>query len=353
MIAGILLGPSLLGRLAPQAFTHLFPADGLGGLNALSQIGLILFLFLVGLQVRPHDTRGHAKPAFAASFTSMLAPFLLGSLLAVPLHTEFSSGIALPAFTLFFGAAMSITAFPVLARILAERQLLNTRIGAIAISCAAVDDVASWCLLAFILAASAAAWLPVVAGLVVYSAVMLYAVRPLLRRYPPNLPGALLLLLASSWITETIGVHALFGAFLAGLVMPRDMTLPASLEAFTSTLLLPLFFAFTGLRTSIALVSGSRQWLYCAAIIAVAITGKLFGCAIALRISRLPWRDSLAVGALVNTRGLIELVILNIGLDRGIISPTLFSMMVLMALVTTFMTTPLLAIIHSQPETPE
>jgi Kef-type K+ transport system membrane component KefB len=344
MTAGILLGPSLLGRVAPDAFAHLFPADGLGALNALSQIGLILFLFLVGLQVRTHDT-GLAAPAIAASSASMLTPLALGALLAIPLHRELGSHVPLARFALFMGAAMSITAFPVLARILTERGLLNSRAGAIAISCAAVDDVAAWCLVALLMATSMAAWLLVLAGLAVYGAAMLYAVRPMLRRHVPNLAVALLLLLVSSWTTEALGVHALFGAFVAGLVMPRGLQLGKVLEPLTSTLLLPLFFAFTGLRTSIQLVSGTRLWLYCAAIIAVAISGKLLGCALTLRVRGLPWRESLTVGTLVNTRGLIELVILNIGLDRKIISPALFSMMVMMALVTTLMTTPLLAIL--------
>jgi Kef-type K+ transport system membrane component KefB len=281
----------------------------------------------------------------AASAASISIPLALGSLLAIPLHRELASNVPLPTFVLFMGAAMSITAFPVLARILSERGMLNSRAGAIAISCAAVDDIAAWCLVALLMAASASAWLLVLAGLAVYGAAMLYGVRPLLRRRVPNLPTALLLLLASSWATEALGVHALFGAFVAGLVMPRDTQLPKIVEPLTSTLLLPLFFALTGLRTSIALVSGARLWFYCVAIIAVAISGKLFGCAFALRARGLPWRESLTVGTLVNTRGLIELVILNIGLDRKITSPALFSMMVLMALVTTFMTTPLLAMV--------
>ena len=346
MTAGILLGPSLFGRIAPQAFVQLFPPDGLVGLNALSQIGLILFLFVVGMHVLPQKGSGVASQALIASSASMLTPLVLGSLLAIPLHEELASDVVLPRFALFVGAAMSITAFPVLARILTERGLLNSRAGAIAISCAAVNDVAAWCLVALLMAASAAAWLLVVAGLAVYGAVMLFGLRPLLRKHAPNFATALLLLLASSWTTEALGVHALFGSFVAGLAMPRDTELPKIVEPLTSTLLLPLFFAYTGLRMSIALVSGSRLWLYCVAIIVVAILGKLFGCAFALRLKGLPWRESLTVGTLVNTRGLIELVILNIGLDRKIISPALFSMMVLMALVTTFMTTPLLAIVN-------
>jgi Kef-type K+ transport system membrane component KefB len=346
MTAGILLGPSLLGRVAPSAFAHLFPANGLGALNALSQIGLILFLFVVGIHVRPREIRELRGPAISASAASILTPFALGGLLAIPLHRELARAVPLPTFVLFMGAAMSITAFPVLARILTERGLLNTRAGAIAISCAAVDDVVAWCFVALLMAASAAAWLLSLAGFVVYGAAMLFAVRPLLRRDAPNLATALLVLLASSWATETLGVHALFGAFVAGLAMPRDTEVPKAVEPLTSTFLLPLFFAFTGLRMNIALVSGATLWFYCATIIVVAVLGKLFGCALTLRARGLPWRESLTVGTLVNTRGLIELVVLNIGLERNIISPTLFSMMVLMALVTTFMTTPLLAMVN-------
>ena len=307
---------------------------------------LVLFLFLVGVKVRPPNVRGLVGPAIAASGASMLAPFVLGALLAIPLHQSNPTNVPLPEFALFIGTAMSITALPVLARILTERNLLHTRSGAIAISCAAVDDVTAWCLLAFIMATSAVAWLPVVAGLLVYVASMVFVVRPLLRRYPLSFASALLLLLISSWITESLGVHALFGAFIAGLVMPAETKVPAGLESITETLLLPLFFALTGLRTGIAIGAGAQFWFWCVCIVLVAVAGKLFGCAIALRVKGLPWNECLAVGTLVNARGLIELVLLNIGLDRKIISPALFAMMVLMALITTFMTTPLLALIH-------
>ena len=217
MTAGILLGPSLFGRVAPVAFGYLFPATGLGGLSALSQVGLILFLFLVGMQVRPHDKSGIAGLAIAASSASMLVPLVLGGLLALPLHRELVSDVSLPTFALFMAVAMSITALPVLARILTERGMLNTRAGAIAISCAAVDDVVAWCFVALLLAASTAEWLWVLAGLVGYGALMLYGARPLLRRFSPELPTALLVLLASAWVTEALGVQALFGAFVAGL----------------------------------------------------------------------------------------------------------------------------------------
>lgn len=345
MTAGILLGPSMLGRIAPTTFAHLFPADGLGALNVLSQIGLILFLFAVGMDVRVRDTGGFGRTT-AASIASILVPFVLGGLLAIPLHQEVGSQVPLPTFIFFLAAAMSITAFPVLARILTERGMLHSRAGSIAISCAAVDDVAAWCLVALLMAASAASWLLSLAGLMVYVAAMFGCVRPLLRRHPPSPAVALLVLLISSFATEAFGVHALFGAFMAGLIMPRGTELPKIIEPLTTLLLLPLYFAFTGLRTSIALVSGARLWLYCVAIIAVAIFGKLFGSAFTLRVTGLAWREALAVGALVNTRGLIELVVLNIGLDRKIISPTLYSMMVLMALVTTFMTAPMLALLN-------
>jgi Kef-type K+ transport system membrane component KefB len=239
-------------------------------------------------------------------------------------------------FALFLGAAMSVTALPVLARILTERNLLNTRVGLTAISCAAVDDVACWCLLATILAASAIAWLPV---LITYTGFMFYAVRPLLRRFQPWLPGALLILLASSWITEVIGVHALFGAFVACLAMPHDSEVGSGLESIMNPLLLPLFFALTGLRTTVALVSSPALWLYCAVIIVVAIVGKLFGCAIALRFRGSSWRSGECAGS-------DRISDPDIGLDRKIVSPVLFYMMVLMALVTTFMATPRLAVIQ-------
>jgi Kef-type K+ transport system membrane component KefB len=346
MTAGVLLGPTLLGRIAPETFHAWFPSSSLEGLSVLSQVGLVLYMFAVGVKLRPPDVRGLVRPAIAASGASMLVPFVLGALLAVPLYSANSAGFPLLQFALFIGTAMSITALPVLARILAERNLLHTRVAAVAISCAAVDDVAAWCLLALIMAASAMAWLPMVTGLFVYVAVMVFLLRPLLRRCPIGFASALLLLLISSWVTDWLGVHALFGAFMAGLVMPVETKVPAGFESVTETLLLPLFFALTGLRTSIAIGAGAQFWFWAACLVAVAVAGKLFGCTLALRMNGLPWNDCLAVGTLVNARGLIELVLLNIGLERKIISPTVFAMMVLMALVTTFMTTPLLALIH-------
>lgn len=261
---------------------------------------------------------------------------------------------------------MSITAFPVLARILAERRLTRTELGTLALACAAVDDVTAWCILAYIVAyvragsQSRPLWITL-AGVTVFALVMIYGVRPLLRLFQSSflrrgrvtenaMAALLLLLLLSASMTEWLGIHLLFGAFLFGAILPRDENfihaVSEKLESITLVLLLPLFFAFTGLRTSIGLVRGAEMWMYCVLIIVVAVAGKLGGSALASRAAGVPWRNALALGVLMNTRGLMELVILNLGLDLGVINQTLFSMMVLMALITTFLTTPLLAWIN-------
>jgi Kef-type K+ transport system membrane component KefB len=254
---------------------------------------------------------------------------------------------------------MGITAFPVLARILSDRKLTHTRIGTFAISCAAVDDVSAWCMLAIITVIARPnaieTGLPLrFAALGVYVAAMLFLIRPALRRLLPagELPrqgrfaAVMILLLASVWTTEALSVHALFGAFLAGVIMPKggklEQGLHERLESVTVVLLLPLFFAYTGLRTSVGLLNSGELWLLCGWIVLVAVGSKLLVSAACVRLSGMTWRESLAVGVLVNTRGLVELIILNVGLDLRILSPTLFSMMVLMALVTTLMTAPLI-----------
>jgi Kef-type K+ transport system membrane component KefB len=357
--AGILLGPSLLGRISPAIMNGLFPAGGLGSLYALSQLGLVLFMFLVGLDVRPGSLRGSAKSVVIASQASIVAPFLLGGILAWGLYPRLGSGAPRLPFVLFLGAAMGITAFPVLARILADRKLMHTRAGVFAISCAAVDDITAWCLLAVItlIARPEATQNPLpwrFAGLIGYILAMVFLVRPALRRLlpadaAPGLGGfaaTMILLLLSVWATEALAVHALFGAFLAGIVMPKggklEEELRDRLESVTLVLLLPLFFAYTGLRTSIGLLNSVELWLLCGLIVVVAVGSKLLVSAVIVRASGMPWRESLAVGVLVNTKGLVELVILNVGLDLHILSPTLFSMMVIMALATTLMTTPLI-----------
>jgi Kef-type K+ transport system membrane component KefB len=367
MAAGILLGPSLLGWLAPGLSQALFPSSSLGFLNSISQVGLLLFMFLVGLELDTGALRRGGRTAVVASHASIAAPFALGVLLALYLYPRLSSpGVPLGGFALFMGAAMSVTAFPVLARILTERGLLRTRLGALTIACAAVDDVTAWCILAGIVVLVRSGeeafplWLTL-AGSAVFVAAMVFAVKPALGRFEAFVRGrgglthdgtafVILLVLASAWVTEWLGIHALFGAFLAGAIMPRapDLArdLAARFESVTVVLFLPIFFAFTGLRTSVGLVSGAEMWLYCALIVAVAVAGKLGGSAVAARATGLPWREATALGVLMNTRGLMELVILNIGLDIGVISPALFSMMVVMALVTTVMTTPLLAVVY-------
>jgi Kef-type K+ transport system membrane component KefB len=366
MTAGIILGPSVLGWLAPNLFATIFPAFSLGYLNALSQVGLVLFMFLIGLALNPNELKNLGHAAVTVSNASISLPFLLGGALAVYLYPRFSnSGVAFVSFALFLGAAMSITAFPVLARILKERNLLNTRLGTIAIACAAVDDVTGWCVLAGILVlirshgAGTPLWLTV-GGTIVFAAFVIYAGPPLLRHFETrfrrngalddsNIAVLTLLVLTSALITERLGIHLLFGAFLLGTVMPREQKFVRHLldkfESVVIVLLLPLFFAFSGLRTSIGLVQGREMWLCTGLITLVAVTGKLGGSMLAARACGIEWREATGLGILMNTRGLMELVILNIGLDIKVITPALFSMMVIMALATTFMTTPLLELV--------
>jgi len=369
MVAGILLGPSLLGWLVPGVSATLFPPESLGHLSLLSQIGLLLFMFLVGLELDLERLRKLGRAAMVISQVSIIAPFISGLLLAFYLYPRLSDrSVNFTGFALFMSIAMSITAFPVLARILTERDLLRTGVGAVAITCAAVNDVTAWIILAGIIVIVRASILPLplwmtLAGLGAFVLFMLVVARRALLKlvalYERRnglthdiLAVILLTALASGWVTESLGVHALFGAFLAGAVMPRNeeftRELWRRLEALIVVFLLPLYFAFTGLRSSFFLISGARMWFYCAVIIALAIIGKLGGSLVAARINGMSWRESAAVGVLMNTRGLVELVILNIGLDLGILSPALFSIMVLMALVTTFMTSPLLSWIYPE-----
>jgi Kef-type K+ transport system membrane component KefB len=366
MFAGIMLGPSLLGWIAPQISAYLFPPSSLGFLNALSQVGVVIFMFLVGLGINPNELKEQGHAAVLTSHVSITAPFVLASFLSIYLYPKLSDdSVAFTSFALFMGAAMSITAFPVLARILTERDMLQSRLGTVAIACAAVDDVTGWCILAYIVLLIRSAhtatpiWLTV-GGLIAFALVMIYVVRRLLRRFETmyrergavseNVMALMLLLvLTSALCTEWLGLHLLFGAFLMGAIMPKEPKFVRYVldrfETITVTLLLPLFFAFTGLRTNIGLVKGQEMWIYCALIILVATTGKLGGSMLASWIAGMPMREAAGLGTLMNTRGLMELVILNIGLDIKVISPALFSMMVIMALFTTFMTSPVLELI--------
>jgi len=361
VIAGIVLGPSLLGRLAPQVSALVFPSEVLPLLGVLSQVGVILFMFLVGLQLDAGQLQQRRQAVVAISHASIVVPFVLGSALALALYPRLStSDVPFATFALFLGVALSITAFPVLARILRDRQIHRTQIGALAISCAAIDDVTAWCLLALVIAVArqqAGAAL-VTAGLAVaYVAFMLSVVRPALRQLVSHVERsadsrqksvALLLvgLVASALATEAIGIHALFGAFFLGALIPRDSKLAQELagriEDVVLVLLLPAFFAVTGLRTEFGLLRGLEHWLMCLAILAVACLGKIGGALLAARWTGLAWREAAALGVLMNTRGLMELIVLNVGLDLKLISPTLFAMMVFMAVFTTLTTAPLL-----------
>jgi Kef-type K+ transport system membrane component KefB len=366
MVAGLMLGPSLLGWLAPTVSAALFPTASLGFLNALSQIGLLFFMFLVGLELDARLIRGRGHAVLITSHASIVAPFFLGACLALFLYPRLSDeSVTFTGFALFMGAAMSVTAFPVLARILQERGLTKTRLGAVAIACAAVDDVTAWCILAgvVLIVRSADATVPIplmVGGSLLFVLVMLTVVRRALARLEATyvkwrqlsqdrIAAVVFLVLVSGWITERLGVHAVFGAFLAGAVMPKSEDFVREFrerfEDVMVVLFLPIFFAFTGLRTSIALIDGGL-WFYMALILLVAVIGKVGGSAVAARSSGMDWREAWALGALMNTRGLMAFVILNVGYDIGVVSPALFAMMVLMALATTFMTTPLLEWIY-------
>jgi len=361
MIAGILLGPSLLGQLAPDAYSYLLPQSIAPLLNAIAQFGVILYMFIVGLELNPSILRGKRHAAVAISHASIVFPFLLGTALALVLYPRFStSTVPFTSFSLFVGVSMSVTAFPVLARILTDRGISRTRLGSLALSCAAVDDISAWCLLALVVGitqARAGHAVSTFALAALYVLVMATIMRSLAswvaRKFERGgrltqgaLAAVLLVVLLSSFTTEWIGIHAIFGAFALGSIIPHDSAfardLRTKLEDFTVVFLLPAFFAFTGLRTRIGLLEGAEAWLFCALIVGVASLGKFGGSAIAARLTGLSWRDSSALGILMNTRGLMELIVLNIGLDFGVISPVLFAMLVLMALATTMATTPIL-----------
>ena len=370
MLAGILLGPSLLGWIAPEWSAALFPAASLGFLSALAQVGLVLFMFLVGLELDWSSLRDRAHAAVITSHASIGVPMLLGVLLATTLFPAFApQGVRFAPFALFLGAAMSVTAFPVLARIIKERSLQGTRLGSMAIACAAVDDVTAWLLLAgvAVIARAEGATTPLwisLAGTAAYVLVMSTIVKRMLERLGAHVRrtgtvsadvlGALVLLvLASAFTTELLGIHALFGAFLVGALAPRDLSLVTAvrvrLEDVMVVVLLPIFFAFTGLRMQVGLLGSGEAIGLTLLVISVAVLGKFGGSALAARAAGVPIRESLALGALMNTRGLMELVILNVGLDVGVITPTIYTMMVIMALVTTAMTTPLLDRILVRP----
>jgi Kef-type K+ transport system membrane component KefB len=364
VIAGILLGPSLIGEAASVL---ILPPSVAPFLGVIAQLGVILYMFIVGLELNGELLRHRAHATVAVSHASIVVPFLLGSLLALLLYPRLSNqAVPFTSFALFMGVAMSITAFPVLARILTDRGMARTSLGVVALSCAATDDVTAWCLLAFVVGVAQAqvgGALLVVGATVAYIALMVLVIGPILRRTvarwddAPLSRGAagvmLCALLLSTLTTELIGIHAIFGAFLLGALIPHDSRIAQSfirqLEHVVTILFLPAFFAFTGMRTRIDLVTGVEQWLICAVIIVVATVGKFGGTFVAARLTGLDARTAAALGTLMNTRGLMELVVLNIGLDLQVISTTVFSMMVLMALVTTVATSPVLRALVPAP----
>jgi Kef-type K+ transport system membrane component KefB len=363
--AGILLGPSVLGWLWPRASTVLFPAASLELLQLVSNLGLIPFMFLVGLEFDLRVSRAHRRVSLLVSQATFLVPLVLGILLGLQLESLAGVGAPMSAFVLFLGAVLATTAFPVLARILEERQLLRSRVGAVTVTAAAIDDVLAWCLFAFVVAGARAkgldeALLTSVLALV-YVALMFGVVRPLLARLAQGVRSSaelsrdrvaalMLLLFASSWVTHAIGIHALFGAFLLGALLPREGGLAHALSEklgdLVVVMLLPLFFAYSGVRTQIGLLDSADAWLTCGWIALVACAGKFGTGMLAARWGGLAWKESSAVGVLMNTRGLMVLIMLNIGLDLGLIGPTLFTMLVLMALFTTFLATPVLDAVY-------
>jgi K+:H+ antiporter len=360
VVAGIVLGPSLLG---PTLSARILPPEVAPFLGIIAEIGIILYMFTVGLELHGDLLRRRVRETLATSHASILVPFVLGTLLALGLYPRLSSrDVPFTSFALFLGVAMSITAFPVLARILEDRGMMATDLGALALSCAATGDVTAWCLLAFVVGVARARLgegLLVVAGAILFIGLMIVVARPILRRAvarwdtgapaPAAVALAFVALLLSAIATEAIGIHAIFGAFLLGAILPRDGALARAftqqLKPLVTALLLPAFFAFAGMRTRIDLVSGAEQWLLCGLIVLVATAGKFGGTVAAARVTGLDWRSSAALGALMNTRGLMELIVLNVGLDLQVITPTLFAMMVLMALVTTMATAPALRLL--------
>jgi Kef-type K+ transport system membrane component KefB/nucleotide-binding universal stress UspA family protein len=365
VIAGLLLGPSFFGWIAPGLSQTLFPPQSMPMLGVVAEFGIVIFMFLIGLELNPALLRQRGGTAVLISGTSIIVPFVLGAGVALPLFGALAGpGVSRVAFAGFLGAAMAITAFPVLARILIERDLLRSRLGTLALTCAAVDDVAGWCLLALVAAIGHAHGsldgFATIAWLVVYLVVMVVAVRPLLRRIADVyanrgmvsqnlLATVFVLLLVSSLTTQWIGIHAIFGAFILGALMPKVGgfvgELAEKLEDFTTVVFLPVYFAYTGLRTQVGLVDSLWLWLVFLLLLLVAVAGKFGGSTLAARFSGLSWRESAALGALVNTRGLMELIILNVGLDLGLITPAVFAMMVMVAIITTVMTAPALSLI--------
>jgi K+:H+ antiporter len=369
ILAGIMLGPSVLAALSPEAYTLLLPQEAAPYLGIVAKLGVVLFMLLVGVELDASPIRRHPHSTLAISHASVIVPFVLGAALALLLYPSYSTrGTSFTVFSLFIGVSMSVTAFPVLARILKDRRMQQTPLGITAIACAAVDDATAWCLLAFVSGVAVAEpgqGLTTAVWVGAFVVGMFVVVRPFVRWLtarvetaesvtPTTFAVVMGVMLLSAVATQSIGIHALFGAFLFGTFIPHHSRLAAHIHVrvqdLVAVLLLPIFFAFTGMRTQIGLLGTAADWIYCALIVLVATLGKFGGSAVAARLSGLGWRDASAIGVLMNTRGLMQLIVLDVGLDMGILSPTLFAMLIIMALVTTFATMPALDLLMGKRE---
>jgi Kef-type K+ transport system membrane component KefB len=367
IIAGLFLGPSVMGAIFPNFFEFVFPVNSLETLQFLSQVGLMFFMFIIGMELDLESLKKKAQDALVISHASIIFPFFLGILLSYFIYELFASPeTSFLSFSLFMGTAMSITAFPVLARILKERGMTKSPIGNMALTCAAIDDVTAWCVLAAVIAivkaGSIVSALFTIVLAVAFVGLMFFVIRPWIKKLSfrtlmvsETLDKSVIaivffILLLSAYFAEIIGIHALFGAFLAGVIMPQNLMLKESLtdklEDISVLILLPIFFAFTGLRTHIGLLNEGHLWATCGIVMLVAVIGKVAGSSLSAKLVGQSWKDSFTIGALMNTRGLMELIVLNIGYDLGVLSPEIFAIMVLMALSTTFMTGPFLELIE-------
>lgn len=376
MIAGVMLGPSLFGLIAPDVQQWLFPkgpillATGakipnpsMSILFAISQIGLVIYMFLIGLEFNTDLIRRRLKSAALVSAAGILAPFSLGAVAAFNLYSQgdlFKGGVTPWAAALYLGASMSITAFPMLARMLYERGIAKTRFGTLALAAGSIDDATAWCLLAIVLAsvkANTSIAVFAIGGGIGYVLFSVFVGRPALNIFSwmtkrdggvtiQTLTLVLIVLMFCAWFTDAVGIYAIFGAFILGTAMPRGefaLAVRQRTEFVTTSFLLPIFFVFSGLNTQIGLVNTPALWAVTVLILAIAILGKGIACMLAAKVAGENWRESATIGALMNARGLMELIILNIGLEQGLITPTLFTIMVIMAIMTTLMASPLVA----------
>jgi len=368
MVAGVLLGPSLFGALLPGWHAALFPPQSMTLIFAVAQLGLAVYMFLVGVEFRADLIRQRVPSAVSVSVAGILVPFVLGGLIAALIHADgamFRETVSASQAVLYLGAAMSITAFPMLARIVQERGLSGTSLGTLALAAGSIDDAAAWCILAIVLASFGNAPMIAVAAIgggILYTLVVMLGLRPALvplaRRVDrsgtmsyPMLSFVLVLVMLGSWYTDRIGIYAVYGAFILGAAMPRGKfadELQRLMMPLTTGLLLPLFFVYSGLNTRIGLVNTWPLAGIAALVLIAACVGKGVACWLAARLNGEPPDQALAIGALMNTRGLMELIILNIGYERGIITQTLFSIMVIMAVVTTLMATPLFELVYGR-----